>query len=532
MKFKLFVLAIIAVCIMSPQFVFAQGADKTITLVVSGEGTSKEEATKSALRSAIEQAFGTFVSANTEVLNDELVKDEIVTISSGNVQSYEEVSYIDHDDSKEVTLKAVVSIGKLISYAQNKGMSAELAGATFLMNKRMRDLNEKNELLARYHLWKQVCKTLAYGIFDYEISVGDPREIDNDEFDVPITVKVDLNQNGVDLIEAVRKTLISLSLTDAEVEEYKSANRDFYPSYVRDGNGKWRCCRVDSKGYMDDLNSLFHCAMCEGFEIDDNVGNRMVHKMSHPITGASGSNSNSKLYVPFDWWSWKYIGEKYQRHPYGFEKWFFSNEKWKNLYREIYPEGLLSYFLPDHKIELKYHYEKEGRIRYNSKELEQLNKIEINPIHSEWHISRRLELKVPTLSVQSKFENVNDKNLLTYVWFEGYFNFSMWHEKEKELVIYNGAQSAKTRYKEHGRVAKFSIKDTESGDVVYKGKLKDTPEPQIINFISDATHYRFIVESIYEGSRNEGCAIAEIVDNNKRFPSDQSFWTKLYPLLK
>lgn len=46
-----------------------------VSLVVSADGTSKTEAVNNALRSAIEQTFGTFVSANTEILNDQLVKE-------------------------------------------------------------------------------------------------------------------------------------------------------------------------------------------------------------------------------------------------------------------------------------------------------------------------------------------------------------------------------------------------------------------------------------------------------------------------
>ena len=67
-------------------------AQTTVSLVVSGEGPTKMEATSAALRSAIEQAFGTFVSANTTILNDELVENEIATVSSGNIESYEEIS--------------------------------------------------------------------------------------------------------------------------------------------------------------------------------------------------------------------------------------------------------------------------------------------------------------------------------------------------------------------------------------------------------------------------------------------------------
>ncbi|MDO4827529.1 MAG: hypothetical protein Q4B16_08290, partial [Bacteroidia bacterium] len=76
------------------QLVAAAQQPNEVTLVVTGEGSTKEDATDNALRSAIEQAFGVFVSANTEILNDELVKDEIATVSSGNIRTFQELSCI------------------------------------------------------------------------------------------------------------------------------------------------------------------------------------------------------------------------------------------------------------------------------------------------------------------------------------------------------------------------------------------------------------------------------------------------------
>ena len=64
---------------------------KEVTIVVTGEGATKEEATNNALRSAVEQTYGVFVSANTEILNDEILKDEIATLSSGNIKSFQEI---------------------------------------------------------------------------------------------------------------------------------------------------------------------------------------------------------------------------------------------------------------------------------------------------------------------------------------------------------------------------------------------------------------------------------------------------------
>lgn len=90
-------------------------AQETVTLTVNGQGITKEEATANALRSAIEQSFGTFVSANTQILND-----EIATVASGNIKKYKELGCVTLPDGrKSVSLSATVSIGNLISYAKS-----------------------------------------------------------------------------------------------------------------------------------------------------------------------------------------------------------------------------------------------------------------------------------------------------------------------------------------------------------------------------------------------------------------------------
>lgn len=105
------------------------GEANDVVLVVSGDGNNKEEATNVALRSAIEQTFGTFVSSNTEILNDSLVKDEIITVSSGNIRHFEYVTEYLKSGRYFVTLKATIAIGKLVEYTKSKGAKAELAGA-------------------------------------------------------------------------------------------------------------------------------------------------------------------------------------------------------------------------------------------------------------------------------------------------------------------------------------------------------------------------------------------------------------------
>lgn len=81
-------------------------------LTVFGFGETKDEATKIALRSAIEQAFGVFVSSNTQLLNDSLISDEIATISSGNIKHYEYISEQKYENGYSVSLKATEAVSK------------------------------------------------------------------------------------------------------------------------------------------------------------------------------------------------------------------------------------------------------------------------------------------------------------------------------------------------------------------------------------------------------------------------------------
>ncbi len=64
---------------------FAQNTDQLVDVVATGYGTTVREATKAALRSAVEQVVGTMVDATTLVENDKLIEDEILSYSAGMI---------------------------------------------------------------------------------------------------------------------------------------------------------------------------------------------------------------------------------------------------------------------------------------------------------------------------------------------------------------------------------------------------------------------------------------------------------------
>lgn len=279
--FMLIVLAALFVC----QETKAQNGDNnnnnSVSLVTSGTGITKEEATKNALRSAIEQAFGSFVSANTTVVNDDLVKDEIVTITSGNIKSFKEINSRQINESEgnlfEVTLQSVVSIGNLVRFAQNHGMSAELAGQTFAMNIKIAQLNKENENKALQHLVIQLYEIAKLGLYDFSIKVQEP-VMDEDEGIA--VVKADViptpNENYKTYVELAKKTISSLSMSPTDYSNAQSIGMGAYVCGWKDleqsGNLGFvkRDFFVQGKGdfrLRNNINEFNYSTVNEWFEI-------------------------------------------------------------------------------------------------------------------------------------------------------------------------------------------------------------------------------------------------------------------------
>ena len=218
MKTKAF---LIALFILNMLQVSAQSCDE-VTLVVSADGATKEEATKVALRSAIEQAYGTFVSSNTAILNDELVKDEIVTLSFGNIKSFKELSNETLPDGKTFsTLQVTVSIPSLVSYAKSKGAEVEFEGATFAMNLKIEEMNKQSEEKIVANMLKTMEELYMTG-FDYKINVSTPKA--NGE----ITADIDIvaNTNAMKASELFYNTLENITLNKSKIKEYEELGKD------------------------------------------------------------------------------------------------------------------------------------------------------------------------------------------------------------------------------------------------------------------------------------------------------------------
>lgn len=146
------------------------------------------------------------------------MKDEIVTVSSGNIKKYDYISATEVNGTHFVTVKATVSVGKLISYTKAHGGETELAGATFAMNIKMEKLYAENENKAMNNLVKQIESMIPYA-FDYSLSTDEPVQSGNGAV-VNCRVSATATSMAADIFDYFWKTMRDLLANNQSKGEF------------------------------------------------------------------------------------------------------------------------------------------------------------------------------------------------------------------------------------------------------------------------------------------------------------------------
>jgi hypothetical protein len=236
---------------------FAQTDSKDVSITSSGSGKTLEDAKQAALRSSTEQAFGAFISSKTEMFNDQVVADQMASVSSGNIKSYEVLNESQlPDGSWGVTLKAVVSVDKLTSFVTAKGIAIEIKGGLFALNIKQQSLNEQGEVKAVCEMVGLLHEPMQIS-FDYVIKSSDPKSLDaeNKNWEIPLVVTATTNKNIDFCANYCIKTLAALSLSSEEVTSYQSLNKAVFPVVIN-YNGVAKTFFLRKQSSINALNTL------------------------------------------------------------------------------------------------------------------------------------------------------------------------------------------------------------------------------------------------------------------------------------
>ena len=206
-----------------------------VTLTTVGEGSTRNEAVINACRSALEQAYGAFMSSSSISVDDELQKDEIVSKTSGNIKNYKVLGEATREDGMIVTSCVVtVSLTKLLDYMQSTGAEVTFSGASFAANIQLEELNRKSEQMAIEHLIDALSN--MKGLCDYELKLDEPT-LNEGMVDITGRVYIKFNNQGINYGILLYNTLSQLHTPDGKYEVPNLGNfrlRSPLPKALRD----------------------------------------------------------------------------------------------------------------------------------------------------------------------------------------------------------------------------------------------------------------------------------------------------------
>jgi hypothetical protein len=145
----------------------ATSSSNVVLVIAEGQGKTKDLAVNNALRSAIEKTFGAFISSNSKIVDDNLIKDEIVSISNGNILNYEIISQIEKNELFAVTISANISPENIIINANKSGSTFELNGGVYYQNILKEEFYKSQEPIVLKNFFEQ---WQSVNLFDYKVN--------------------------------------------------------------------------------------------------------------------------------------------------------------------------------------------------------------------------------------------------------------------------------------------------------------------------------------------------------------------------
>jgi len=170
----------------------ADEPEKVEKVIVTGMGINADKALQNAIRNAVEQVVGTYVSSDTMVKDSQLIKDEILSFSGGYVKESKIISTDKDDDLVKIKLEALVVATKLKRKIQALNITVKDIDGDSLFGEAVSKINANVKASALLN--KIMSK---YPQSAYDMTIGKPEiastnnESNQVNISVPIMVKWD-----------------------------------------------------------------------------------------------------------------------------------------------------------------------------------------------------------------------------------------------------------------------------------------------------------------------------------------------------
>jgi len=198
----------------------AEEPDKIEKVVVSGIGVDMDKAKQNAIRNAVEQVIGTYVSSDTMVQNSTLLKDEVLSYSGGYVKDTKILSQEKTDDGLFTTkIEALVVSTKLKRKLESLNIATKKVEGESLFGEAVSKID--NQQTGQALLDKVLSK---YPQAAYTFEIGKPQILATDprtgraKISIPLVVQWD--QTFLSELKDVLSKVATVELKSADIVSF------------------------------------------------------------------------------------------------------------------------------------------------------------------------------------------------------------------------------------------------------------------------------------------------------------------------
>jgi hypothetical protein len=183
-------------------------------VIADGKGETDDAALKDAFRNAVRKVVGVYVDQETLVKDDELITDNVLTLSNGFIKSYKEISKSEKDGIRTVSIEAVVENQAILTKLEAVKISVKKINLKNIVDKEMdrmaSELTQEQALKDAGALFEASVKKLPDNILLVR-TVGEPEQSkqDGDKIDLTFTIELSIDikayENLKDKVDALLK---------------------------------------------------------------------------------------------------------------------------------------------------------------------------------------------------------------------------------------------------------------------------------------------------------------------------------------
>ncbi|MGV8057300.1 MAG: hypothetical protein AB2L12_04580 [Smithellaceae bacterium] len=226
------VIVMIALFVFSISMVYADEPEKIEKVIVSGIGIDMDKAKQNAIRNAVEQIIGSYISSDTIVQNSTVLKDEVLSYSGGYVKDMKILSQEKNDDSLySVKIEANVISTKLKRKLESLNIATKKIEGESLFGEAVSKI--ENQTAGQELLNKILSK---YPQAAYMFEIGKPQILSTDpgtgRAKVKIPLSIQWNQAFLSELKEVLSKVATVELKSADIVSFNNGANMKY----RNGN--------------------------------------------------------------------------------------------------------------------------------------------------------------------------------------------------------------------------------------------------------------------------------------------------------